>query len=297
MALSWSEKQSVVAQVGEELARRGWQLFGYREDQSDLMTDYYCPASWDGVATHPDYPDVVVGVGVSDYQVRRSGEAESAARYLPDATCEHCGGSGVDPSGWTLEAARREPARYHRERIAAAHGPNSGVVALLNTVVSPIPFRSDGRLKCVKCDGRGHALRREEYVRQTWPEFQATPKGRMWHVERAGRIVKSGTGYSQCRGGRWTEAGKHAVRTVCDAIEAAARPDPAAAATQASTGDAGEFTVTHERDWTWIAFPAKPEEAVRTALKELGARWSQRRNAWYIRQHVAADAVQAALQG
>ncbi|MBN2391649.1 MAG: hypothetical protein JXR84_13070 [Anaerolineae bacterium] len=297
MALSWSEKQSVIALVGEELARRGWQLFGYREDQSDIMTDYYCPASWDGIATHPDYPGVVVGVGVSDYQVRRSGTEEIAERHLPDAECPHCGGSGVDPSGWTLEAARREPARYHRERIAAEHGPNSGVVALMNTVVSPIPFHDDGRLKCVKCAGRGHTLRREAYVRWTWPEFQVTPRGRMWHVEREGHIVKSGTGYTQCREGRWNEAGKRAVRAVCDAIEAAARQTPAASPAETVTGDVGEFTITHERDWTWIQFPEKPGEGVRTTLKGMGARWSKRRSAWYIRQHIEVPAVQAALMG
>lgn len=297
MAMSWSEKQSVAAQVGEELARRGWQLFGYREDQSDIMTDYYCPASWDGVATHPDYPGVVVGVGVSDYQVRRSGQDEIDARYLPDATCEHCSGSGVDPSGWTLEAARADPARYHRERIAAVHGANSGVVALLNTVVSPIPFRSDGRLKCVKCNGLGHTLRREEYVRCTWPEFHTTPKGRMWHVERDGGIVKSGTGYAQCREGRWSEAGKRAVRAVCDAIEAAARQMPTSAPATATGDDAGEFTVTYEHDWTWIAFSAKPDEAVRTALKGMGARWSKRRSAWYIQQHVEVGEVQKIVNG
>lgn len=160
---------------------------------------------------------------------------------------------------------------------------------MLNTVVSPISFRSDGRLKCVKCGGRGHTLRREEYVRQTWPEFHATLKGRMWHVEREGRIVKSGTGYSQCRSGRWSEAGRRAVRAVCDEIEAAVRQTPATA--PATGDDAGKYAVTYERDWTWIAFPTKPDEAMRTAMKGIGARWSKRRSAWYIQEHVEVEEV------
>jgi hypothetical protein len=294
MALTGATKQAVIAHVGEELARRGWRLFGYTEDRSDPMTDYFAPARWDGVATHPDYPGVVVGVGVSAYRTQRSGQDEMGTRQLAGDPCPRCHGSGLDPLGWTLAAARREPARYHRERIAAEHGPDSGVQALFNTVVSPIPFDGEGRLTCVQCHGRGHQLRREQYVRWTWPVFQATPKGRMWHVERDGHIVKTGTGYGKCAGSRWDAAARQALVAVCDAIEAAAR----LATSPEAEEDAGEptpYTVTYDRDWTWVRFPAKPPEAVRTALKGLGARWSRRRCAWYIRQRVEVATVQATL--
>jgi len=45
-------------------------------------------------------------------------------------------------------------------------------------------------------------------------------------------------------------------------------------------------TVDHDRDWTWITFPAKPSEEVRAALKSAGGRWSRKRGAWYIRRPV-----------
>jgi len=291
-ALSWSERQSAIACIGEELARRGWQLFGYTEDRSDAMTDYYSPAAWDGVATHPDLQGVVVCVGVNDYTVgRRSRQDEAETRYLTGDECPRCHGSGVDPLNWTLEAARREPQRYHREMLAAEHGPDSRIVNLTPSVVSPIPFNNDGRRNCVKCSGRGHALRTETHVRCTWPAFHETPKGKLWHVERDGGIAQSGTGYARCRDARWGAAGKQAVREICDAIEAAAR-QPAGAPTPAAEAAAETpFTVEHERDWTWIMFAAKPEEAVRMTLKGNGARWSKRRSAWYLQRHVEEETV------
>ena len=32
---------------------------GYAEDRSDIRVDYFAPASWNGVATHPDHPGIV----------------------------------------------------------------------------------------------------------------------------------------------------------------------------------------------------------------------------------------------
>lgn len=37
------------------MAMEGWKVYGYKEDRSDSMTDYYDPASWDGVAEKNGY--------------------------------------------------------------------------------------------------------------------------------------------------------------------------------------------------------------------------------------------------
>ncbi len=51
-------------------------------------------------------------------------------------------------------------------------------------------------------------------------------------------------------------------------------------------------TVAHDRDWTWIYFPGKPDEDVREALKsQFGARFSGKRVAWYIQSHVEETAL------
>lgn len=70
--MHWTEKRTAVANIGRELRRLGWTLWGWKDDESDPMTDYYSPASWQGIATHPDHPGTVVAVNVSDYLVDRN---------------------------------------------------------------------------------------------------------------------------------------------------------------------------------------------------------------------------------
>ena len=41
-------------------------------------------------------------------------------------------------------------------------------------------------------------------------------------------------------------------------------------------------TITTERDWVWVAFPAKPAQHIIDAMQELGGRWSKRRQVWYF---------------
>lgn len=299
MPLHYSDKRQAITNVGHELHRRGWKLWGYHEDQSDSMTDYYAPASWDGVATHPEYPGVVAGVDVNTYIVNtRSGKPEKKSITVEGATCDRCHGDGSDPSGWTLETARQDPVRYHREINILKGMP--GAIALFPEVISPIPFLSGGALRCVKCSGRGHALNWETIALPDWPEFQTTPRGKMWHVEHAGQIIASGTGFGACAGYvDHNPDAKLAVKSVADKIEAAARRTMAPAvptATPTATDDTGSLDapaciVEQERDWTWISFTTRPAEDVLAALRSIGARWSKRRQAWYITQPVAGEDI------
>lgn len=41
------------------------------------------------------------------------------------------------------------------------------------------------------------------------------------------------------------------------------------------------YNITPERNWLWVSFPSKPCAAVRDTLKEMGFRWSVKREAWY----------------
>jgi hypothetical protein len=213
--MHWTERRSAIARIGAELRQRGWTVHGYSEGRSDMMTDYFAPASWDGVATHPD--------------------PLAAARSAGDPGVVVC----VDVSGYTQE-------RYQGQ------------------------------------DGR-------PLVRH------ATRKGRTWHVERDGHVVKSGVGLHNCASGDG-ETAKRAVWQLVSQIESAVVSPIAPDAQPAASGEG--YTVEHDRDWTWIWFDSKPAEAVREALKRaFGARWGRRRQAWYIRRRVEADAIAQALQG
>jgi hypothetical protein len=61
--------------------------------------------------------------------------------------------------------------------------------------------------------------------------------------------------------------------------------------TAPTPGGSPDFTLTHERGWTWVRFAEKPNEATREALKRRGFRWSRRRNAWYARQRVEEASI------
>lgn len=45
--------------IAMELVKRGWKLYGFHEDESDWMTDYWSPAWWEGVATKDGFVVVV----------------------------------------------------------------------------------------------------------------------------------------------------------------------------------------------------------------------------------------------
>lgn len=65
------DKQEAKVNIMTALKEKGWTIYGYRPDTSDMMTDYFNPAHWDGVA---DRNGFVVCVGV--YDNRYSGSAD-----------------------------------------------------------------------------------------------------------------------------------------------------------------------------------------------------------------------------
>ena len=52
---TYYEYQDVGVMMAHKLmAMDGWKVFGYHADHSDMMTDYYDPAWWGGIATKMD---------------------------------------------------------------------------------------------------------------------------------------------------------------------------------------------------------------------------------------------------
>lgn len=57
---TYYEYQDVGVMIAHKLmAMDGWEVFGYHADHSDMMTDYYDPAYWNGIATKNGYTLVV----------------------------------------------------------------------------------------------------------------------------------------------------------------------------------------------------------------------------------------------
>ena len=272
--MHWTERRRAVTSIGEELRRRGWTLYGWKDDKSDAMTDYYDPASWDGVAEKDGYV-TVVNVGRSNsFVLSRSGGYQTRQR-VPGERCPHCQGSGKEPDGWTYERAKANPVEFNRSWTQSG-------VALLPTVVSPLMFDGDGDQKCTACHGAGHGWKLEP-VTEPWPVFQHNPANKNWHVEHSGQILASGVGLGPCADYDRRRA-QTAVEQLVDRIERATRAPLAPPGNGNHNGHAAATIRRNQaRIGIEVVFSSKPSVDVRTALKGLGFRWSQNQGLWWCR--------------
>lgn len=192
---TYYDKRAATAELGQALARKGWKLLGWSADQSDSMTDYYCPKSWDGIATKDGM--VLVADGCAWDVKSRSGYKQVRRERVPGERCERCEGSEIDPSGWTLYAAQDNPRQYNREASEYASRKGGRVRNLMGSVVSPIVFDKAGdSLRCWECNGRGTVSDTMQDIPVcTWPTFQANPGRSKWHIEKDGEIIVKGGGY------------------------------------------------------------------------------------------------------
>jgi len=69
--------------------------------------------------------------------------------------CENCNGTGDQPDGWTYEQAKADPKAWNDHRLEMCHGPNHGMVCLVNAI-SPGDF-DGGVERCAKCHGSGES--------------------------------------------------------------------------------------------------------------------------------------------
>ena len=273
--MHWTERQRARVAIGLALHSRGWKLYGFHEDRSDPMTDYYAPASWDGVAEKDGYVVVVDVSKANNYVLSRSGGHQTQRQARGD-DCAHCRGSGLEPDGWAYEQAKADPRGFNRTWTGQG-------VALLPNVVSPLHFDEQGRQKCTKCSGQGHTWKLEPYV-EPWPTFQHCPASRLWHVEKEGRILASGVGLGPCADYD-SQRAQAAVEQIVRRIEDAMHTRPASAEADAGAPSNVAVVIRHNQahDGIEVTFASKPALEVRDALKALGFRWSQRQGLWYTR--------------
>ncbi len=296
MGADSTDKRTAVAMVGAELARRGWKLWGWKEDRSDSMTDYWDPESWDGVASRGN---LVVCVDVSDRDVeRQSGKPDQRHVYL-DGPCSPCSGTGKQLRDYDSPGSRMQ-------NLLTGH-----------VTVQPPEHYAAGS-PCRFCKGTGcRKESRQIPDAPVWPVFHACRKGTTWHVERAGQVIPgaSGTGVfavarERYQGGHdWQPAdarplqevtcsrcGKAGVaeelhredcpearpklRALVDRIEAAARR--ASATIEAPRNGAGpEVSPGKRPGFLEVRFGERPADDVLAALKAGGYRWNPRDRCWW----------------
>lgn len=274
--LTHYDHNRAAARIAVALMDAGWQVNGYKPDESDCMTDYHSPSNWCGVAIHPDGATFVCRMPNSENSGRTFQDKEPI--HVP---CMHCHATGQEPDGWTLEQARANPKEYHRRRLVREHGHEavdaSRVFTLVNNVVSPIPFK-DGVESCHKCSGSGQCYAGQRVVREwTYPVFQPNPPRSFWHVEKDGNILRSG--YFKAEWCEYQE--KEAVPLFVAEIGTII-----SGGTPAIISDTpGEATIRHNeaKGGLEVIFPTKPAHSVIDGLKSMGFRWSRSQGLWYTR--------------
>lgn len=312
MGTHWTDKRTAVAMLGAEMARRGWKLYGWKEDRSDSMTDYYEPESWRGLAERDGFV-LVVDSGPSDPGGHQP--VKSASDVV--GACDRCNGTGDDPSGWTYQRAKESPREYNADTCKG-----TGAFVVFADVVSPLHFRDYGPELCRKCHGGGkvYGNHRMEPDGPRWPEHKGNPKGRAWHVERGGVILASGVGVfavadekydahhvcsadnpnddASCErcgetGRAWElrgqdcPAGRPKLRALADRIETACRVAsapvtmPDHGGMTHATVDGVEVSEGKRPGYVDVRFPSKPRPDVIAALKAAGFRWAPSFGCWY----------------
>lgn len=150
----YGDKRESKVQICNALERMGWKIYGFSPDESDFMTDYYCPASWGGIAVKNGY---VLNVDCSTYY---SGKTEQEA----------------------VTGAVKSSAKIKQlEILAADKGATEGEKAAALAAIQRIQERQE-------------TAQTGRKVLEQWPEFQENPPHCNWHIEKDGKIIAKGTG-------------------------------------------------------------------------------------------------------
>lgn len=167
------DKKHALNIICEVLAFNGWSIYGYKEDRSDSMTDYFDPASWDGIAVKNGYILVMNnsysgGTLAGNYVLRSySKDANEIVKKL------------IDKNQKLLSLA---------ENVAASEGEKTNALAMIEKNNQKIQsYRNEYYL--------------EEDSNNPYPAnlpavtYQKNPGRATWHIEKDGKIIDKGTGY------------------------------------------------------------------------------------------------------
>lgn len=143
-----------------ELANRGWTIYGYSPDESDSMTDYYCPAHWDGIAEKNGY------ILVIDHA--RAGEPVEIKEYI---------------NSQSIDISLHDKIKKLRA-MTIENGATEGEAASARM-----------RLEAIEKKLNEQTERAKEYkVTGIVPGYMANPPRCNWHLEKDGAYILKGNG-------------------------------------------------------------------------------------------------------
>lgn len=156
---NYYNKQSAKVAIMNVLIEKGWNIFGYKADESDSMTDYWSPAHWDGVAEKNGFVLLV-----DQHSTHYSGFEVKKYNY-------NVKGSSADNYSkiQKLQATLNDAAATENEKEVCKRK----IEVLENKEVAKPTYT----------------------IEQTYPTFSfANPKSCTWHIEKDGEIIAKGKG-------------------------------------------------------------------------------------------------------
>lgn len=160
--------------IAMELLKRGWEIFGFKPDESDSMTDYWSPADWDGIATKNGY---VVVIDCSDYIVKsRSGKKDYRRS------------SNTEEIELTVEIQQKiKKLKEIRQDRGASPAEEATAKEKIEKLLAKDKENKDNSTS----------------ITVYYPTFQANPPRMSWHVEKDGVIIAKGNGVAKFSDLRW----------------------------------------------------------------------------------------------
>lgn len=139
----------------------GWKVYGYKEDRSDSMTDYWDPANWDGVAEKNGYILCVDVYGAAEPQEIRQ----------------------YNYSGFTYDRSIAEKIKK-LEAMTVERGASEAEAASAKIMIKRLQKKAEEATENAN----------KYIVVGTVPGHMAHPPKMNWHIEKDGIIIAKGNG-------------------------------------------------------------------------------------------------------
>lgn len=149
--------------LSRALEVNGWKIYGYHPDESDSMTDYYCPASWNGIAKKGDF------IFVCDNKSAYYSSYKRVTRiYNKNA----------------LQVTERDQRRLESlKNVTVERGASEQEAETAQKAIKEIESRL------------GTTATYTEKVEEVFPEYKANPDNYNWHIQDTkGNIIAMGRG-------------------------------------------------------------------------------------------------------
>lgn len=158
---NYYDMRDAKVRIAEELSQRGWKIYGFKNDESDMMTDYYSPADWDGIATKNGF------VLVIDSGKWNNNSEREITKYNPKGNLSFEDREKISK----LEALR--------DNTAATIGEKENAQSMINKISAKISNESS------------------YIVIDKYPKYQQNPGSSKWHIEKDDKIYDKGTGITK----------------------------------------------------------------------------------------------------